>query len=154
VKIEYKTEEELDSGGFKGAEGEADFVISSAQESISKSGNEMIKIGVKVWDKNGEEGVVLDYLVGTVAFKIKQICESIGKPEWYSAELDLTPEMLEGMGGKCILKIEKSTNPEYSDSTKIKSYIAHSGEPVPERAVVSKKEAAVSDISFDDDMPF
>jgi hypothetical protein len=67
--------------------GEYDFQVSAANFKISKTnGNEMIELVLKVWDKNGMEHTLYDYLLFSekMAFKLKHFWESVGKPENYT----------------------------------------------------------------------
>lgn len=151
MQYEYKTPEELEAERPQLKEGVADFEIVNATDDISKSsGNPMIKLVVKVWDVEGKQGNLFDYLVPHVPFKIKQVCDAIGRPEWYAANFDLRPDMLIGKSGSCVLgKERKSKDPKYANREPriiISSYTS-ADEP--------KKEAPTADNNFeDDDIPF
>lgn len=158
MKYSYKTPQELESERPMLSEGEADFEIVKAEDAISKSsGNEMIKLSVKVWDSEGQTAIIFDYLVSTVPFKIKQVCESVGRPEWYAANYDLNPGDLIGQSGKCVLKNEKNQDPQYPDRLKIASYLKGSAS---EAATINKPvstantEPPQSSSDFDDDIPW
>ena len=154
MRYEYKTPEELEAERPQLKPGEADFEIAEATNAISKSsGKPMIKLVVKVWDCDGQSGNLFDYLVPHVPFKIKQITDAVGKPEWYAPEFDLTPEMLVGMSGKCILgKERKSKNPDYANREPrivISMYKA-----IHESSNETKKDDNKGEEFTDDDIPF
>ena len=120
--------------------GEADFTIDKAEETVAKkSGNPMLKLELKVWDKNGTEGKVWDYIVDSARWKILQLCDSIGRLELYDAG-EVTPYALEGQSGKCIITVEKN---EHGERAKIKSYFPK----------VASKEEVKKEIKKKDDVP-
>lgn len=57
-------------------EGFYDFEVIAAEDSISRNGNEMIKLELKIWDKRGKERIVYDYLLELMAFKFRNFCET------------------------------------------------------------------------------
>jgi hypothetical protein len=103
--------------------GPAEFMVTEAKEDTSKSsGNPMIKLTVKVWDDDGREGTVFDYLLESVQWKLAAFFESIGRPELYeSGELD--PVVLVGLTGRCKLQTQKDSTGKYADQTKIVDYL-------------------------------
>lgn len=151
MKYQYKSPEDLEAERPQLSVGKANFEIVGAEDAVSKSGNEMIKLSVKVWDKDGNSGVLFDYLPCNVAFKIRSLCLAIGKPDWYAPDFDLQAQMLVGQCGDCGLAIEKSQDPQYPDRIKIKAYYeADEG-----AAKIDKSTKAVSSTAdFDDDIPF
>lgn len=106
------------------AEGEGTFQVNVAEESTSKAGNEMIKLTLQAWDKDGQSATIFDYLVSmeSMKWKIKHFFESIGMGNKYG-EVDLTTEMCELKHGKCILKTQKDKEGKYKDKTVIKEYL-------------------------------
>lgn len=127
--MEFKvlTDEELKAQRFFLEEGMANFTVMNAENAVSKTGNEMIKLTLRVIDKEGKEGTIFDYLVSTekAVFKIKQFCDAIEKPEIYKSGKMNDLECLD-QSGKCILKIRKSN--EYGDQVIIKEYLSSTEE--------------------------
>jgi len=69
MKFKHKTEEELQSM-FLLHEGTYQFVVTKAEDAMSKSNNEMIKLTLKIMDKAGREHTVYDYLLEAMEFKL------------------------------------------------------------------------------------
>lgn len=73
------------------AEGDYPFVVISAEDRISKNGNEMIAIEMEFTVSDDRTITVYDYLTFTDAalFKIKQFCDAVGLADkWAAGELN------------------------------------------------------------------
>ena len=113
------------------SEGPANFEVSSAQEKVSKSGNAMMELKLRVWDINGVEGIIYDYLVDIeqMAYKIKHFWESVEFMSVYESGNFSSDDCI-GKAGKCELKWKKSKNTQYPDRMVIADYIKPSnGKP-------------------------
>ncbi len=148
MKYAYVSPDELEKQQNLLTPGEADFEVLKATEKQSKSGNDMIELNIKVFDKDGKQTNVFDYLLSSekFAWKIHQFCDAINKPEWYAENAELTAEKLVGQAGKCKIVIEK--NDEYGDRVKIKNYL------VPKNPVGDVKSSAEFKDCDLDDIPF
>jgi len=104
------------------AEGDADFEVLKAEDATSKSGNEMIQLLLKVWDNQGQQGNVFDYLLPKLAWKIKQFCLATGIPleKFKSGELSASDCL--GKTGKAFIKTQKDKTGQYADKTVIAGY--------------------------------
>lgn len=120
-----KTKEELDAEKSMLAIGEADFEVTKATDKISSKGNPMIELQIKVWDKDGKQGTLFDYIVSNVHWKMLQFFASIGAPDLYF-EGDIDPNMLVGMTGRAILAVQKDKTGKYSDKIVISEYLEKS----------------------------
>jgi hypothetical protein len=150
MKYEYKTDKQLEDEKPKLKEGLAQFEITKAEDTISKSsGNPMLALTIKVWDSEGKLGVVFDYITSTQSYKIKALCMAIGHPEWYAMDYDLQAHGLENSRGECFLKEEKSTNPAYPDKMKIHYYVEKE-----ESSTLVLPHAQESESFTDDDILF
>lgn len=145
MKYNYVPREELEKQKHLLTPGKADFEVLKATEKTSKSGNDMIELHIKLWDCEGKQTNVFDYLLSDTKFawKIQSFCDAIGRPEWYAPDFELTPDNLKGQSGKCKIDIEK--NQEYGDKVKIKNYL------MPANPSSAKME---SPEFVDDDIPF
>lgn len=107
-------------------EGIYDFQVNKASEEVSKAGNNQIKLTLKIWDKQGKERIIYDYLVGTTnwAFKIKHFCKSIGLD--YNCG-SFEPWQCEGKSGKCEIVIKsgdkKPDGTFYHSKNAVKDYV-------------------------------
>lgn len=102
--------------------GLADFEVIESVDTLSKEKKTpMIKLTLKVWDCNGTEGFIFDYLVSTVQWKIKRFFDSIGNPDSYLSG-NMEASSLIGNAGKAVLEIQKDRSGKYGDQIKIKDY--------------------------------
>lgn len=124
-------------------EGEYNFEVSKAIEKISKAGNPMIELTIKIWDHEGKEKTIYDYLMtGKPAYlyKIKHFCYSIGKGDLYENGKISDVELMGG-SGKLILVIRDSKD-NYPPRNAVKDYI------------VNENKTNENEDKFDDDLPF
>lgn len=133
-------------------EGDYDFQVVKSNSKISSKGNPMAELTLNVWDKEGNEHTVFDYLVfSTVNLNIKKIsnfCKSVGLEEQY--RLGCIPEDLKGLSGKLSLSIqdeqEKKGGGFYPKKNVVSDYIKLD---VVTNTTVTEGENFVSD-----DIPF
>lgn len=130
--------------------GTYDFEVLKATETSSKAGNQMIKLDIKVWDRNGKEHYIFDYLVSTpnMMYKIKHFCEAIGMQREY-LDGKFEPQQCEKRVGKAEIYVKKGDPKQeggsYPDKNAIKDYIPKSINQINNEP---KKEFV------DDDLPF
>ena len=134
-------------------EGEADFTIERVEEKVSKRGNDMFEIQLKVWDKNGTDGSVRDYIVSTAEWKIHQLCDAINEPSLYKSG-EIKPDLLEGKSGRCAIILDKTDRGEYP---KVKMYLSYV-DPMKRIETMIKKpdenKASLPNFDEDGDIPF
>lgn len=65
-----------------------DFQVMDAHVKVSRAGNPMIELILKVWGKNGAEFTIYDYLLSTpnMAWKLKHFCDSVGLAKEYESK--------------------------------------------------------------------
>lgn len=143
MKFDPLSDEELKKQRGVLTPGPANFEILEAADTVSKSsGNPMIKLQLRVWDKDGREGIIFDYLTSNAQWKIKNLLESIGCIDLYgSGEID--PGALVGSGGNAIIFIEKDRTGQYGDSVKIRDYV-----------IKPQNKETTTALASDDDIPF
>lgn len=118
--------------------GEYDFEATNAVDTRSKpsekfpDGNEMIKLTIKVWDKNGSEHIIWDYLIDieSMWFKSKHFLQSTGNTY---ENVDIKAINCINKYGKLLLEIQKDKTGKYSDRNIVKDYI------VPEILTLSER---------------
>ena len=98
-----------------------DFEVVSAEEKMSKAGNEMIALRLKVWDKDGKEHYIYDYLLEALAYKLKHFAECTGLlPAIESGSL--SADDCEGKCGSVLIKIDKG-DATYAEKNSVKDYV-------------------------------
>ena len=148
MKITPKTEKELASENLL-EPGIYDVEVMEAKESVSKKGNEMIKLKLRVFSDRGERHIY-DYLLDSVSFKVRHFCEAVGLLEIYEAGTLLAIDCF-GRAGKAHIAIQKDKTGEYPDRNGVKDYIVDDSTI----RITPKASAEMVTSGFDtDDVPF
>lgn len=103
-------------------EGEYPYQISGAIEKTSKSGNDMIELTVRVFKPDGSFVLVTDYLLESLAYKLRHAAVACGLEKIYDAGT-LTADNFIGKEGMLKLGIQKDKNGQYPDRNSVKDYI-------------------------------
>jgi hypothetical protein len=127
-----------------------DFEVIDAEEAISKSGNEMLKLKLKVWDSNGRERILFDYLLESLEWKIGHFAECTGLFDKYQEGV-LSANDCIGKSGQCKVYIQVSKDPQYGDKNSIADYMLTDEQSA---AKVKRKAEAASVDFVDDQLPF
>lgn len=131
--------------------GDYDFQVIEAKDTHSKKGNPMIELKIKVWDSDGREYLIFDYLLEQFAWKIKHFCQSTGlEHKWESG--DLNADDCLGKCGIADIYTQKSKDPQYSDKNAVKNYLPADVSRRTQETV--KKPEAEKDEFEDDSIPF
>lgn len=129
------------------------FEIAEAKESISQSGNEMIKLTLNVYNDEGKVKKVFDYLMNTevMAFKLRHCSEVCGLLADYENGT-LSDYKFDGKTGHLKLDIRKDKNGQYPDQNAVIDYVVKR-ENVDLNAPISKPVSRPAP-ALDDDIPF
>lgn len=103
--------------------GDYKFRVVEAKEDSSKSGNDMIKLKLRIIREDGTDGPCLfDYLVlmESTFFKVDQFLKSCGKHPGEGESVDLDCAEMIGWEGEASLKVEKYDG---KDSNKVAAYL-------------------------------
>lgn len=144
---------------------ETEFKIQVASDEVSKtSGKPMMKLTVTLWDSEGNERNVWEYITSKSLFKLEQLCKIKGL-DFESG--DITAEDLIGIEGRCVVGISKDQTGQYADKNSVRKFIHEASEPsriAPAPQVVAptintKFSAALAKTDSapaiaDDDIPF
>jgi len=126
MKFTPKTDKEIEEERLL-PEGEYDFQISAGEDKVSKSGNEMIELLVRVYKPDGSGFILVnDYLLESVLYKVSHAAKACGLETEYNNG-NLHGDDFFGKTGKLKLGIQKDKNGQYPDKNVIKDYIV-SGE--------------------------
>jgi len=88
------------------------FEVVEANDEISKSGNEMIKLMLNVWDyESGKSTIVFDYLLEKMAYKLIHFCQVTKLMDKYSTGELRAFDCLGKKGSVDIETQEKRENP-------------------------------------------
>lgn len=151
MKFTPKSEEEIAAMGLISA-GFYEFTVLDAEDMISKTGNDMIKLTLRVKDSNGIMHTLFDYLLEKMAFKLRHFCENSGLLSKYEAGELTAADCIDKKGiAEIIVQPgqEKHDGSKYPDKNAVKDYTkmnaSMSKDPVPETS---------GHPAFDSEIPF
>lgn len=125
MKFTPKTNEELSELGLI-KDGIYNFEVLESAQQLSKSGNEMIKVKLGVWDSKGVMRVIFDYLLEAMPHKLHHFCETTGLKDKYNIG-ELNAEDCLHKSGKVHITIEKGKEKSeggfYPDKNSVKDYV-------------------------------
>lgn len=146
MKFAPKTEEELEVMSLL-EPGIYQFEVTQSADEKSKSGNDMIKLGLTVWGKDGSPHFVYDYLLEAMAHKIRHFCSNSGLMVKYESGELCAMDCLNKQGFIEVVIQEGKINPQggkYPNRNSVKDYV---------KGDYSALKATNSD-SVEDDVPF
>lgn len=154
------TDEEIEMMGLV-PEGEYRFEVAKATSKMSNGGNPMIELVLKVWDKNGSEQQVYDYLVSTpkMMFKVKHFCDSVGLTQEY-LKGHFQDWQCTGKSGRAYIVVTKGKpNDEggmYPDKNSVRDYIKSTTNNIGSASASIALPALTpkAEPEHDDDIPF
>lgn len=127
-----------------------DFEVLEAKERTSKAGNDMIETNVKLYDSEGHNFRLFDYLVSSegMAYKVRHFASATGLLPAYEKG-DLIADDCVGKTGRCQIGIQPAKD-GYPAKNIIQDYVPmKAGAPL--IASMSAKDVAKE---LDDDIPF
>ncbi|HUN00384.1 MAG TPA: hypothetical protein PLI96_07870 [Halothiobacillus sp.] len=148
MKFTPKSQAELDKESAARAAlpaGEYDFDVADAVDDVSKAGNDMITITLKVYDADSSYRKVKDWLLESVAYKLRHAAETCGLGHKYEDGEIEAGDFL-GRSGRVKLKVEKSAG--YPDKNVVADYVV---EP---SVKAQRRPASAMAHGDDDEIPF
>ena len=133
-------------------EGEYSFEVAKADETTSSNGNDMIVLHCNVYNEEGRVKVFRDYLVESVAFKLKASCKALGLLDAYNTG-KLSALDFEGKKGELKLGIEEGKD-GYQDRNKIVGYVIPKLTPAQEKHTQDKANGFQPEVDLDDEIGF
>lgn len=130
MKVTSRTKEDLEKEAVERANsfllqpGDYSFEVFEATEKTSAKGNEMIALKLGIYDSEGANHIVYDYLLDAMAFKMRHFCEATELIEQYEAGT-LTADDCMGKTGYCSIKIDPA-NGNYAAKNSVKDYVVKS----------------------------
>lgn len=125
------------------------FEVVNAEEAVSKSGNDMIKITLKIWMENGRERMIDDYLLEALEFKLGHFAETTGLLDQYNNKVLNAMDCIGKTGlVKIIIKSDKSG--VYPDKNSVIDYVIDK----PGSLLMPIKPEIKKENFISDDLPF
>lgn len=103
MKHSALTEEQIAEAGLS-PPGIYDFTVTKATEKVSAKGYDMFELQLLVYDHEGKQRSMRDWVLAAFPKKFKHLHDSLGLLDLY-AKGETKPEDLEGKSGKLLLKI-------------------------------------------------
>lgn len=120
------------------------YEVVSAEDALSKSGNEMIKLGLKVWDNQGKVHIIYDYLLEAMPFKLRHFAEYAGIIDKYNLGNFEAADCLH-RGGQLELVVQEAKE-NFPMKNSVKDYVKT------DKSV--KVAPEINTAEFDDQIPF
>jgi hypothetical protein len=120
-----KTEKEIQEEGLL-PEGVYDFEVVKAEEKTSKAGNQMIELSLHVFDASGKTVFVRDFLMESLAYKLRHCADACGLIEGYESGALIDKDFV-GKCGKVKIVIQKDKEGKYPDKNVVRDYIKREG---------------------------
>jgi hypothetical protein len=138
-------------------EGTYDFEVAKSTRKVSKGGNPMAEINIRVFDKEGNNHFVYDYLVFSKVplniKKVKHFCDTTGLQKEYKA--GSLPEELEFLSGKVNIGIKDEQPREGGGVYPRKNYVLdYVGVSSKSNDITKVEETSENSEVFDDSIPF
>ena len=147
MKFQPKTQEEIDAMSLL-PEGVYDFVVLDACESVSKKGNDMIKLTLNVYDDRGAVWRIFDYIMEAFPRKLRHFCEALSLDHEYATGT-LEADMCLDKAGRVKIKIAPAG--EYPARNEVVDYLP----PLVDTNGAKKQESGQTiEPQTDYDMPF
>jgi hypothetical protein len=153
MRFAPKTDEEIATDNLLAA-GEYDFEVRGAVDDVSKKGNDMIKLTLAVFDDAGSFRTITDYLLESLAYKLKHACEAVGLSAAYEAgEVEALDFV--GKSGRCKVKVDPAKD-GYPAKNSIADYIGvkQVAKPASRPPAARQPVGAGVGPDLDDEIPF
>jgi hypothetical protein len=125
------------------------FEVISAENAVSKSSNEMIKLQLRIWDRESGERILYDYLLAAFLKKLKHFSDIANLKEKYNSG-SIVAEDCVGKSGYVLIDIQEDKTDTYPPKNVIKDYVK---KPEGVSHELSKSLANEQEM-FDDQLPF
>ena len=122
-----KSEKEVQEGALA-PEAEYDFDVLDAEDTISKSGNPMIKVKIGLYIGDKVKNQVFDYLLPAMEAKLRHFCDTTGLLSRYESGTLEAADCV-GRSGRVKIVIEPEKN-GYPAKNVVKDYICRPAKPL------------------------
>lgn len=126
--------------------GEYPFEVRDAKQKTSSKGNEMLELILCIWDKEGREHIVYDYLMEAFLFKLKHFADAVGLADKYDLGKIEFHECI-GKQGVCKIYIKEDKSGQYTAKNAVADYVRQG-------TLITKAESINNKQQFDDEIPF
>ena len=129
--------------------GQYSFTIQNAEERTSKAGHPMIVVKLEVCDADGKTRLITDYLMESVAYKLRHFAYAVGLGSRYESG-EMGAAEMQGLSGRCMIRIEPAKD-NFNAKNGVKDYCR----PDAESAIQApSRPAAPAPAASTDEPPF
>lgn len=140
-----------------------DFECVKAEETVSKSGNQMLAIEIRVFKPDGSTTNMRDWLLpidGMPMEKLLNFCDSVGLSGAFESGKLSAHDLIKRTG---VVKTFVKEDPEYGMQARVANYIPYEDDPTVEKKnPIGKQDAAIGpgrgkamqQMQADDEIPF
>ena len=150
MKFAPKSSEELALDGLFPA-GKYPFEVIKSEDAVSKSGNEMVKLSLKVYGQGERVTTVFEYLMASNQQRLSQFCTFTGLAAKYEAG-ELEASDCEGRQGWVCVKIQPAK--DGYDPRNVVNYYCPKPEGTVAGAPAGRLAATPSGLDDDQEIPF
>ncbi len=145
MDINPKTEKEIQEMSLAPAN-EYDFDVLNAEDSLSKSGNQMIKITIGLYVAGKVKNRVFDYLLTAMEAKLRHFCDTTGLLSRYeSGQLEAADCI--GRSGRARISIDPEKG-SYPAKNVVKDYVCRAAKPLGSTQRMEPEPVDASEIPF------
>jgi hypothetical protein len=146
MRFEAKSEEQIERENLM-PEGTYDFEVLSAEDTVSKKGNDMIKVNLGLYQGEAMTWKVFDFLLPSMPAKLRHFCDTTGLLAKYEAGT-LGAADCKGRAGKVKIII-KPAKDGYGPQNGVDDYVCRQAKPLTHDPKPPEAKAEA-----DDDIPF
>lgn len=128
MQFQPKSEKDIQSAMLL-PKGDYDFEVLEAADTKSKSGNDMIKVNLGIYQGDAIRIRVFDYLLSAMEAKLRHFCDTCGILAAYEAGT-LCAADCKGRAGRVRLIIEEDETGKYDPKNVVKDYICRAAKPL------------------------
>jgi Protein of unknown function (DUF669) len=132
--------------------------VVTASDKVSRSGNEMIELKLRVWDQRGRERLIFDYLLPQMAKKLKHFAVAAGLADKYEMGT-ISSEDCVGKQMSVEISIQAGKQKpdgsgDYPPKNSVKDYSASSSSGVDVKPRAAEPVSELNPPFDDSDIPF
>lgn len=122
MKFQPKTERQIAEEGLM-PKGTYSFEVFEAADKVSKTGNDMIELRLRVFDAEGNSrGMVTDYLLEKLAYKLRHAADACGILDKYESG-EIAAADFSGKYGDLKIGIQSDKEGKYPDKNVVADYV-------------------------------
>lgn len=138
MQFKPKTQKEITEEMLAPA-GDYDFEVTKAEDKVSKAGNPMIALNIKIFMPNGSQRFVKDWLMEKMSFKLRHWAYATGLGAKYEAG-EMTAEDCVGRTGRLKLVVQEAGG-DFASQNSVKDYIVQDAAEKPAPTAAPKRQA-------------